>query len=112
MCGICGILNFRHDQPAERGVLEEMNRQIIHRGPDEAGFFLSGNIGMAMRRLSIIDVQSGHQPVTNEDDSISMVRSTITRNFASGWNNAAIGTAATAIRKRLSIFMKNTAKTA
>jgi asparagine synthase (glutamine-hydrolysing) len=73
MCGICGILNFRHDQPAERGVLEEMNRQIIHRGPDEAGFFLSGNIGMAMRRLSIIDVQSGHQPVTNEDDSISLV---------------------------------------
>lgn len=73
MCGICGTLNFRPDQPAERGVLEEMNRQIIHRGPDEAGFFLSGNIGMAMRRLSIIDVQSGHQPVTNEDDSISLV---------------------------------------
>ena len=73
MCGICGTLNFRHDQPAERSVLEKMNRQIIHRGPDEAGFFLSGNIGMAMRRLSIIDVQSGHQPVTNEDDSISLV---------------------------------------
>jgi asparagine synthase (glutamine-hydrolysing) len=73
VCGICGALNFRPDQPAERGVLEEMNRQIIHRGPDEAGFFLSGNIGMAMRRLSIIDVQSGHQPVTNEDDSISLV---------------------------------------
>jgi asparagine synthase (glutamine-hydrolysing) len=50
-----------------------MNRQIIHRGPDDAGFYLSGNIGMAMRRLSIIDVQSGHQPMTNEDDSVSLV---------------------------------------
>ena len=73
MCGICGILNFNRNRAVERGVLEEMNRQIIHRGPDDAGFYLSGNIGMAMRRLSIIDVQSGHQPVTNEDDSVSLV---------------------------------------
>ncbi len=73
MCGICGILNFDRNRAAERSVLEEMNRQIIHRGPDDAGFYLSGNIGIAMRRLSIIDVQSGHQPVTNEDDSVSLV---------------------------------------
>ena len=73
MCGICGILNFNRKRAVERGVLEEMNRQIIHRGPDDAGFYLSGNIGMAMRRLSIIDVQSGHQPITNEDDSVALV---------------------------------------
>ena len=73
MCGICGILNFNRNRVAERGVLEEMNRQIIHRGPDDAGFYLSGNIGMAMRRLSIIDVQSGHQPMTNEDGSVWLV---------------------------------------
>jgi asparagine synthase (glutamine-hydrolysing) len=73
MCGICGIFNINSNRAAERDVLEEMNRQIIHRGPDDAGFFLSGNIGMAMRRLSIIDVHSGHQPVTNEDFSVSLV---------------------------------------
>ncbi len=44
-----------------------MNRQILHRGPDDAGFYISGNVGLAMRRLSIIDLQTGHQPVSNED---------------------------------------------
>ena len=73
MCGICGVLNFNRNLAVERDVLEEMNRQIIHRGPDDAGFYLSGTIGMAMRRLSIIDVQSGHQPVSNEDDSVWLV---------------------------------------
>lgn len=74
MCGICGILNFdRNRTPVDRDVLEEMNRQIIHRGPDDAGFYLAGNIGMAMRRLSIIDIQSGQQPVTNEDSSLWLV---------------------------------------
>lgn len=57
----------------DRVVLEEMNRQIIHRGPDDAGFYVAENIGMAMRRLSIIDLQSGQQPVTNEDGSVWLV---------------------------------------
>lgn len=73
MCGICGILEFNGKSSVDRSVLEEMNRRIIHRGPDDAGFYLSGNVGLAMRRLSIIDVQSGHQPVTNEDNSVSLV---------------------------------------
>jgi len=73
MCGICGILNFDRNRAAEQSALEEMNRRIVHRGPDDAGFYLSGNIGIAMRRLSIIDVQSGHQPVMNEDNSVSIV---------------------------------------
>src|SRR6202035_3404037 len=73
MCGICGILEFNGKSSVDRGVLEEMNRRIIHRGPDDAGFYLSRNVGLAMRRLSIIDVQSGHQPVTNEDNSVSLV---------------------------------------
>jgi asparagine synthase (glutamine-hydrolysing) len=73
MCGICGILKFNGRSPVDRGVLEEMNRRIIHRGPDDAGYYLSENVGLAMRRLSIIDVQSGHQPVTNEDNSVSLV---------------------------------------
>jgi asparagine synthase (glutamine-hydrolysing) len=73
MCGICGILEFDGRASVDRGVLEEMNRRIIHRGPDDAGFYISGNVGLAMRRLSIIDVQSGHQPVTNEDKSVWLV---------------------------------------
>lgn len=73
MCGICGILNFDRDRAVQRGVLKEMNRQITHRGPDEDGFYIVGNIGMAMRRLSIIDVRSGQQPITNEDNSIWLV---------------------------------------
>src|SRR5580692_8157100 len=73
MCGICGILNFDRNRAAEQSTLGEMNRRIVHRGPDDAGFYLSGNIGIAMRRLSIIDVQSGHQPVMNEDNSVFIV---------------------------------------
>lgn len=69
MCGICGVFNFDRKQIVSRRDLENMNRQILHRGPDDSGFYLSDNIGMAMRRLSIIDVARGQQPVTNEDGS-------------------------------------------
>jgi asparagine synthase (glutamine-hydrolysing) len=50
-----------------------MNRQIVHRGPDDDGFFVEENVGLAMRRLSIIDIKSGHQPLSNEDGSIWIV---------------------------------------
>jgi asparagine synthase (glutamine-hydrolysing) len=50
-----------------------MNRQINHRGPDDEGFYSQGSVGLAMRRLSIIDVQSGHQPITNEDETVWIV---------------------------------------
>jgi asparagine synthase (glutamine-hydrolysing) len=50
-----------------------MNGQITHRGPDDAGFFLEENVGLAMRRLSIIDIQTGHQPITNEDQTLWIV---------------------------------------
>ena len=73
MCGICGI--FYHDKTrrVERSTLTEMNRQITHRGPDDEGIFLDGNVGLAMRRLSIIDVKSGHQPLSNETGDIWIV---------------------------------------
>jgi asparagine synthase (glutamine-hydrolysing) len=73
MCGICGI--FYPDQSArvDRDVLAAMNLQIAHRGPDDDGFFIQKNVGLAMRRLSIIDVQSGHQPISNEDESIWII---------------------------------------
>jgi len=50
-----------------------MNQQITHRGPDDDGFFVEENVGLAMRRLSIIDLQTGHQPITNEDQNLWIV---------------------------------------
>jgi asparagine synthase (glutamine-hydrolysing) len=56
-----------------RSSLEAMNSQIVHRGPDEDGFYVCGNVGLAMRRLSIIDLQTGQQPVTNEAGTVWIV---------------------------------------
>ncbi|HEX6824590.1 MAG TPA: asparagine synthase (glutamine-hydrolyzing) [Candidatus Sulfotelmatobacter sp.] len=73
MCGICGVFYSDRTQHANRETLAVMNRQIVHRGPDDDGFFVEGNVGLAMRRLSIIDVQAGHQPLSNELGSIWIV---------------------------------------
>ena len=73
MCGICGILYPDATQQVDRSILATMNRQIAHRGPDDDGFFVEGNVGLAMRRLSIIDVKTGHQPITNEDENLWIV---------------------------------------
>ena len=73
MCGICGIFNSDGAQQVNRATLEAMNRQIVHRGPDDDGFFVEENVGLAMRRLSIIDIQTGHQPLSNEDGSVWIV---------------------------------------
>src|SRR6516162_1701436 len=70
MCGICGAVNFDRKHRVTRCALEAMNQQIVHRGPDDAGFYLSENVGLAMRRLSIIDLETGHQPVSNEDGTV------------------------------------------
>src|SRR5579864_2385517 len=72
MCGICGCLRFDGRLvPSE--VLDGMNQQIAHRGPDDAGTYSQGSVGLAMRRLSIIDVASGRQPISNEDGNIWIV---------------------------------------
>jgi asparagine synthase (glutamine-hydrolysing) len=73
MCGICGIFHFGTDRRANETALLEMNQQIVHRGPDDAGTMISDGAGLAMRRLSIIDIKSGHQPLSNEDGSIWIV---------------------------------------
>jgi asparagine synthase (glutamine-hydrolysing) len=73
MCGICGILYPGASQNVDRNILATMNRQITHRGPDDDGFFVEGNVGLAMRRLSIIDLKTGHQPLANEDESLWIV---------------------------------------
>ncbi len=68
MCGITGYINA-NDAAIERAVLERMNQAIAHRGPDDAGFYIRENAGLAMRRLSIIDVAGGQQPIHNADKS-------------------------------------------
>ncbi|MFV0389610.1 MAG: asparagine synthase (glutamine-hydrolyzing) [Pyrinomonadaceae bacterium] len=71
MCGIVGIVN--KSERVERGVLEKMNSAIFHRGPDEDGFFCVDNIGLAMRRLAIIDLAGGQQPIFNSDRTKAIV---------------------------------------
>jgi asparagine synthase (glutamine-hydrolysing) len=73
MCGICGIFHSERSQRVNRDKLVGMNEQIVHRGPDDDGFFIEENVGLAMRRLSIIDIQTGHQPLSNEDENIWIV---------------------------------------
>src|ERR1700692_1943388 len=73
MCGIAGILEFGRDARASAGALREMCRLITHRGPDDDGFYTDGAIGIGMRRLSIVDVAGGHQPISNEDGTLWIV---------------------------------------
>lgn len=70
MCGICGIVAFDKDFLITKNLISEMNDQIKHRGPDDSGYYIKGNVALAHRRLSIIDLGGGHQPLTNEDGSV------------------------------------------
>jgi asparagine synthase (glutamine-hydrolysing) len=73
MCGICGIFYSNRDWRVSGDVLAGMNRRIAHRGPDDEGFFVEENVGLAMRRLSIIDAKTGHQPLSNENQDVWIV---------------------------------------
>src|SRR5512143_3481588 len=72
MCGICGIVQFNGSK-ADSAILRTMNNRIVHRGPDDEGYHIEGPVGLAMRRLSIIDLATGHQPISNEDQSVWIV---------------------------------------
>ena len=72
MCGICGLAYSDNRKP-ERALLEKMNAAIAHRGPDSDGFHTDAGVGLAMRRLAIIDVSGGDQPIANEDESIWII---------------------------------------
>ena len=73
MCGICGIYNFRTKAPVNLDLLKAMNDTMVHRGPDDEGFYISGPVGLGHRRLSIIDLKGGKQPMANEDQTIWVV---------------------------------------
>lgn len=72
MCGICGIYNL-DGRPVEQALLQEMNNTMVHRGPDGEGLFIEGNIGLGHRRLAIIDLHTGDQPMATEDGSLQVV---------------------------------------
>lgn len=69
MCGICGIYNF-NSSPIQEKSIKDMCGVIQHRGPDDEGIYLDGHLGIGMRRLSIIDLDTGHQPISNEDKTV------------------------------------------
>jgi len=73
MCGITGIFNFNFEQNIDHNRLKRMTDSIRHRGPDGEGFYVDNNIGLGHRRLSIIDLQSGDQPMWNKQKSIVLV---------------------------------------
>jgi asparagine synthase (glutamine-hydrolysing) len=72
MCGICGIFNF-NGAPVERDLLTRMTTTIRHRGPDGEGFYVGESVGLGHRRLSIIDLEGGAQPITNEDGTLQII---------------------------------------
>lgn len=73
MCGIAGVINSSEDLPAGRSILEDMLKSIYHRGPDDEGVYLDDDAALGIRRLSIIDLKTGHQPIHNEDKSVWIV---------------------------------------
>src|ERR1700733_135 len=73
MCGICGQYNFGSALPVKRSHLELMTRSLRHRGPDDEGYYIAGPLGFGFRRLSIIDLAGGHQPMSDERQSVWVV---------------------------------------
>jgi asparagine synthase (glutamine-hydrolysing) len=73
MCGIAGIVDLAGDRTVADGIIQRMTRAIFHRGPDEEGFFRRPGVVFGSRRLSIVGLADGQQPVTNEDRSVSAV---------------------------------------
>src|SRR3989338_4813360 len=70
MCGIVGII---HPPEGTKSALDEMLKRIIHRGPDDSGTFIDHEVALGMRRLSIIDVEGGKQPISSKDGSLVIV---------------------------------------
>src|SRR5271170_6127374 len=73
MCGICGQYNFGSRAPVLRQDIERMTRSITHRGPDDEGYYLAGPLGFGFRRLSIIDLAGGHQPMSDREESVWVI---------------------------------------
>src|SRR5438477_9281791 len=70
MCGICGQLNFVGNEPVELETIRRMTGTIAHRGPDDEGYLFAGSLGFGFRRLSIIDLAGGHQPMSDAEETV------------------------------------------
>jgi len=81
MCGICGVAKSSSGKPIPSSLLSSMCRTIVHRGPDDEGIFIGERAALGARRLSIIDLEGGHQPLTNEDRSIWVAHNGEVYNF-------------------------------
>src|SRR4249919_1058923 len=73
MCGIYGQYNFGSLKPVRSEEVKEATRTIAHRGPDDDGYFISGPLGLGFRRLSIIDLAGGHQPMSDVEDKVWVI---------------------------------------
>ena len=73
MCGIAGMIDLAGQRPVPEGSIQRMSRALLHRGPDEEGFLIRPGLGLASRRLSIVGLADGQQPIFNEDRSVSVV---------------------------------------
>src|SRR3990170_749450 len=73
MCGICGVVYSHPERPVNREMLRQMTDIMHHRGPDSHGFYVAPGIGLGIRRLSIIDLETGDQPISNEDGTVTVV---------------------------------------
>jgi asparagine synthase (glutamine-hydrolysing) len=83
MCGISGIFHYRTLAPVSQETVERMSNRLVHRGPDQSGFFFDSELGIAHRRLSIIDLsETGRQPMANEDGNVVVVYNGEIYNFA------------------------------
>src|ERR1051325_4402204 len=82
MCGIAGRFNFSASQPVDRPRLHAMTTALAHRGPDADGYYLGEGVGLGHRRLSIIDLSTGDQPLSNEDGTVWTVFNGEIYNFA------------------------------
>ncbi len=73
MCGIAGQFNFERREPVDRETIVRMADSIAHRGPDDEGYFISGAVGLGFRRLSIIDLAGGHQPMSDAEETVWVI---------------------------------------
>src|SRR5437762_9765040 len=73
MCGIAGQFNFQRGEPVKRETIVRMARSIAHRGPDDEGYYVSGPLGLGFRRLSIIDLAGGHQPMSDAEETVWVI---------------------------------------
>src|SRR5713226_1058587 len=73
MCGIYGVVDLKQERTPGQALFDRMGRVITHRGPDDSGQYYGRGVALGMRRLSIIDLSGGHQPISNEDGTVWVV---------------------------------------